>query len=528
MMESAGPSSPDYDRESDRWEIRARILWEQLIHHRTVVVLCLLAGITLGAAYTTHQPAPFEARASFLLEYEPSDNVYDSDRMWWTLHFLRAYYEGHTLKRTLADFFTGSEFLRYALQRTYPGRVPERNLRRASRLVRKRLTMGPELDEERFPYLEATYRSPHPGEARVILSGLLRSFPGYISRQFRRNMDVTLSLSRELLDRGNLKPRAKEKVVQRIRDIEFASRLDQFRGDRFVVRLLNDPRPEREPKTPVVNVLAGGSSGLIVGLLCALGLGALDPSLRTRADVQSRLDLPLLGEIPRARHPAEVPPDMTLHPRSPFAESFRRIRANVRGRRSGGEKRILVVTSPSPAEGKSTVAYNLAGAFSRQDANVLLADFDLPAGDLPRSPGTTSVLTGRCSLEEALQRRDEGFDRLPPGTLSGNAADLLTPSELTGMFDDLRRRYDRVILDTPPVLGRADTLTLSRFSDAVLLVLRARQTHLEAARRALRELREVDAHVMGCVLNDLEDAAEPSASSREPPLERDASPAATS
>lgn len=478
---------------------------EAVFRYRRVVLLCLVAGALVGLAYAMSRPAQFETRASFMITYENSPRIERDDRMRWSLSFLNTFYEGYDPKRYVADLFISSDFLHYALRRTFPGEHPKESLDRAARLVRKRLNLETNL-EESYPVLSVSYRSPYPREPVVVLSGLLESLPPYTAREFRRNLKLTFSLSKQLLEKGDLGNRQKKQLARRASDIRFALRVNQFTDERFSIVLLNDPRLRRKARSTILGVLSGTAGGLLLGVLLAVTFTAMDPFLRTPEDVRLNLDLPLLGSIPGAAS-AEGSPDLTVHPHSPVAESFHRLDAMLTSRTEGGREELLV-TSPSNGEGKTTVSCNLARSFARRGNRTLLADFDLREGDLhrkmglPRSPGVTSLLTDRCSLREALNRREDGPDVLSRGPDLGNPSDLLTGDRVERVLDEARRQYDWVILDSPPVLGRADTRIVSRLVDGVLLVFRARQTHLQAARQALDAIRAIDAPLLGCVFND--------------------------
>jgi capsular exopolysaccharide synthesis family protein len=199
-------------------------------------------------------------------------------------------------------------------------------------------------------------------------------------------------------------------------------------------------------------------------------------------------------------------------PDDPASEAYRALRTNVTF--VNAEQRVLqllVVTSPGPAEGKSTTAANLAITLAQQGTSTLLVDADLRrplvhrAFNLVQEPGLTDVLVGKAMLREAIRPNViPKLDVLPAGALPPNPSELLGSEAMHGLLEQLRGQYDMVIFDTPPTLAVTDATVLGASSDAVILVLRAGETEEVAAQRALAQLRRVQARVAGTVLNGVE------------------------
>jgi capsular exopolysaccharide synthesis family protein len=189
----------------------------------------------------------------------------------------------------------------------------------------------------------------------------------------------------------------------------------------------------------------------------------------------------------------------------------------------GEQPCTVVVTSAAPQEGKTLIATNLAATFARGGAEVLLVDCDIHRPrlhrvfDVPRAPGLMELLrTDRDGLHEETARRagishrltavrKTSIDRLsllPCGAHAQTTPELLEPARLRGMLQELRRKYDVIILDTPPVLVSADAATLSSSADGVILVVRAGQTERGAADLARQRIAAAGGRVLGAVLND--------------------------
>ena len=195
--------------------------------------------------------------------------------------------------------------------------------------------------------------------------------------------------------------------------------------------------------------------------------------------------------------------------RSGGAEAYRTLRTNLLFSAAVGALRRLVVTSPGPAEGKSTTAANLAVAFAQQGHRVLIVDCDLRRSrlhkmmEVSQSPGLTNVLVGSNSIAEAIKpTRIERLMLMPSGALPPNPAELLGSDRMRKLLDTLAESYDTVILDTPPLLAASDAAIISRMADGALVVVRAGRTERSALESAIQQLATVGARVLGTVLND--------------------------
>ena len=195
--------------------------------------------------------------------------------------------------------------------------------------------------------------------------------------------------------------------------------------------------------------------------------------------------------------------------RSSGAEAFRTLRTNLLFSAAVHSLRRIVITSPGPAEGKSTTAANLAIAFAQQGQRVLLVDCDLRRSRmhkvfaLPQTPGLTYILVGGLDPETAVHATEiDGLFVLPSGALPPNPAELLGSTHMERVLTTLGQHYDLLILDSPPLLAASDAAILSKAADGALVIVRAGQTERNALNTAIQQLTTLGARVLGTVLND--------------------------
>jgi tyrosine-protein kinase Etk/Wzc len=285
-----------------------------------------------------------------------------------------------------------------------------------------------------------------------------------------------------------------------------------------------------EPGSPAGRIGMGLRQKLVIGLFVGLFLGVLgaflleylDQTIKTSADIERALEVPVLGMIPMEKRPAAVnangrrrgnlPLVSAMAADSPASEAYRTLRTNVTFVHAEQRQlKLIVVTSPGPGEGKSTTAANLAITLAQQGAPTLLVDADLRrplvhrAFNLVQAPGLTDVLVGTAQLREAIRPNVvPKLDVLPAGALPPNPSELLGSDAMRELLDQVRGQYETIIFDSPPTLAVTDATVLGAEADAVILVVRAGETEEVAAQRAVAQLKRVQAKVAGTVLNGLQ------------------------
>ncbi|MDB4993894.1 MAG: Tyrosine-protein kinase EpsD [Myxococcaceae bacterium] len=289
-----------------------------------------------------------------------------------------------------------------------------------------------------------------------------------------------------------------------------------------------------EPITPIrprvsVNVAVGVVIGLLIGLVLVVARDLMDSSLKTPEDAERVLGVTFLGLLPtldgqhpegrrrkgkKSRRPS--PSDMTgkpelvvhNHPHSGLAEAARSIRTNLLFTNPDRPYRKLLVTSAAPSDGKTTVACSIAIALAQSGQRVCIIDCDLRRPRLHRifdragDAGVTNVLVGDSTIQDVAQPTEiENLFCIPSGPTPPNPADLLHSDRFKKFIDDAAEHFDRIVIDSPPVVAVTDSAIISTLVDGTVFVVRAFSTTRAVARQGMRTLADVDAPVVGTVLN---------------------------
>jgi len=274
---------------------------------------------------------------------------------------------------------------------------------------------------------------------------------------------------------------------------------------------------------PVQNLMIGLMMGLGVGIALAFAIEALDNTLKTQADVEQFLGVPVLGLVPvigaaagaeavqAQDHLRERDLGVFLDPKSVAAECCRSIRTNILFMSPDRPLRTMVVTSPSPQEGKTTTAINLGVTMAEAGGRVLIVDTDMRRPRLHRSfgvpnqTGISTVIVGKATLEEAIKRTDvPNLDVLTCGPVPPNPSELLHTDRFRAVLADCAKLYDRIILDSPPTSAVTDPAVLGNLTDGVVLVVKAGETTRDSAMHARRQLASAKARLFGVVVNAID------------------------
>jgi polysaccharide biosynthesis transport protein len=254
-----------------------------------------------------------------------------------------------------------------------------------------------------------------------------------------------------------------------------------------------------------LNIGLGIGVGLLIGIGLAFFIEYLDTSVKTIDDVERALQAPVLGVIPQ-----NVGLLLEEGPDSPHAEAYRVLRTNVLFSRKDPKLNTLTVVSGGAGEGKSTTIFNLATVFAQNGQRVLVVDSDLRRPSLHKylklsnTIGLTNLLLKQNALEEVIQTTNQpGLDFMPSGRLPSSSMGILSSAQMKELIRDLKRRYDFVFFDSPPIMGVSDASILASEVDMVLQVIQYRRYPQPMTIRAKQMIEKVGGNLLGIVLNNI-------------------------
>ncbi len=257
------------------------------------------------------------------------------------------------------------------------------------------------------------------------------------------------------------------------------------------------------------NVLLAGAIGALLAVGAILLLEYLDDTVKSGEEITELTGLPFLGMIPRVREKV-AEQLLTLHqPRSAFSECFRTLRTNLQFSGFDRPLRTILVTSPQPTEGKSTVVANLGVVLAQAGRRVIVVDTDLRRPilhhifDKENEWGLTGALFGEGPQTDdgLLPTEVENLRFLPSGPLPPNPSEILGSQRMGDFLSHLQEQADVILLDSPPLLTMADASVLATWVDGVVLVADVGKTRREALKKAAEMLRRVGARTLGVALN---------------------------
>jgi capsular exopolysaccharide synthesis family protein len=291
------------------------------------------------------------------------------------------------------------------------------------------------------------------------------------------------------------------KLTLRQREIDFTV-------PKKTIEILNTAEPAKFASKPnwALNILFAFVFGAILGVGTAVLLEYFDTSFRNVADVESKLNLPVLGVIPFMREPG------VLHdPSSPDGEPYRVLQTNLNLALRAGQPSALVMLSSGPGEGKSTTLRQLALCMAAAGEKVLLIDSDVRRptqhrlADVPREPGLTDIVLNKVAWTDAVRRDKSGLlDFLPAGSSANNVTlGLLYLNKLRELVGEFKQRYDKILFDSPPIIGVSDASVLASIADGTVLLIQHRRNPESMVQRARQIIEGLKVPIVGVVLNQV-------------------------
>ncbi len=270
----------------------------------------------------------------------------------------------------------------------------------------------------------------------------------------------------------------------------------------------DDPVISDSPVSPNVtlNLVLGAVVGLIFGVGIAFFLEYLDTSVKSLEDVERYLQVPVLAVIPK-----DVGILHKQNGMSPDAEAYRILRTNIEFNRKNPEDNAITVVSGGAGEGKSTTLVNLAYICAQGGYTTLMIDADLRRPrlhtffDINNSVGLTNFLTTELMLEDViLQTPVDNLYFMPSGILPADAAGILNSRRMSELIQDVKQRFDLVLVDSPPILGVSDASVLASEVDLTMIVVQHRKLPRNMLLRVKQAVENVGGHVIGVVLNNVD------------------------
>lgn len=393
--------------------------------------------------------------------------------------------------------------------------------------------------------LEAVYLDKHP-KVKTLESQLV-----HLRRVSRKHLRSALLGARQQLRstvetervyRKKLKAAYKEDELLRKAQLQFEQLTAQRDEDRGFYRMVAKRLAETDltgqvevnnvsildeailPRIPIrprkqINYTLGVLLALLVGLGAAFSAELLDNTVKDRLQIEQRLGVAYLGAIPtyqleEQESEDEIPVesvDLYAHyrPNSRVAEASRSIRTNLLFMRTGNPLRSMVITSPHPREGKTSTTTTVAIALASSSGSCVVVDTDLRKPRLhkvfglsPDAGVTSFILNPNADIGELTQRTQvPGLSLLASGPLPPDSSRILHNERFQSLVEELKKRFEVVIFDSPPVEIVSDALVLSRLTDGVVIVAHAKTTRMTALGSTVRALKNVNATLLGIVLS---------------------------
>ena len=388
--------------------------------------------------------------------------------------------------------------------------------------------------------LSKRYREKHPAmiqllqtlqEAELELEGAVQNsvdkvYAGYIEAKsnFEMASQRLAEKEKELIDLS----KTRVEYSSLLRDLEVQQSFFQALNSRMTtekaqVNLKNPnarvvdeafPPPEDKPSSPNVamNLAAGFFGGIAVGFGLIFAVAFLDDRVKSAFDIEGTIGLPMLGVVPRIKKldtntkAQAVASNVDRH----VTETFRSIHSALKLNDESKNAKIILATSTLPGEGKSFVSSNLSLTFANHGEKTLLIDADLRLPNVARSLqlendfGLLDHIEKGVALDEVIIKEVyPNLDVLPSGGKSKNPTQVLNSAQLEAMFADLRDRYDRIVVDSPPLAAVSDALNLLPLVDGTLYIIKFNTVKRKTAVVNVRRLWESNTPVFGAILNNI-------------------------
>ena len=309
-------------------------------------------------------------------------------------------------------------------------------------------------------------------------------------------------------------------VLDRAKELDINSNFEDT-NQSSTIDILQRAELPRQPVNPglLIKLILGILLGLFLGTAIILGIDAADNTVKLESDVERLTTKPILGHLPQVDSSlldqfGSIDTMVDIAPKSSFAEGVRTLRTNLMFMSPDNPPRCILVTSPGPGEGKTLTSTNMGIAMAKSGLKTLIIDGDMrrprlhKALSVENTEGLSDILSATHEIDDVLQETNiENLSVISCGTIPPNPSELLHTPRFKALMKELSGRFDRLIVDSPPLGAVSDGLVLSTSADAVLLILKFGKTRRDLLRRSINQLEGIGAPFMGCVLNDISSSA---------------------
>lgn len=277
------------------------------------------------------------------------------------------------------------------------------------------------------------------------------------------------------------------------------------------IKIIDPATPPNKPIKPKKrrNLAVAFVLGLLFGIGGALLVEAMDTSVKSPDEIEKRISLPVLAVIPVIGKEDDIEAKLIkkISPDSPPVEAYRSLRTNISFSLPEKDKKVLLITSPGPQEGKTLTSLNLALTYAELGEKTLIIDADIRkpgihyAFGVKKEPGLSEYLAGKNDIKDVMRNENESLSYITSGTLPPNPPALLESERMKRLIKDMMRRYDVVIIDSPPALAFTDTPILAGEVDATVIIAKANFTSIKALEDTKSVIEHAGGRPLGAVLN---------------------------
>jgi len=356
------------------------------------------------------------------------------------------------------------------------------------------------------------YGPKHPQMIKVLSE--LESVKSKIATETQNMIDLNRKAAKYTILRREVDSNREiyETLVKRAKETGVSGQLEATN-----IRIID---PAEVPDSPIKpnrknNIIMACIAGMMLGIATAFFIEYIDNTIKDPDDVNTYVGLPFLGYVPSARKEAKTEDeiDLIVHqkPRSAISEAYRSIRTSILFAFADRPSKTVLMTSSNPQEGKTSASINLGITMANTGEKVLLVDCDLRCSRLHKSfgvskeNGLSDYLVGSVALDAAIKpTRIENLSLLTAGSTPPNPAELLHSGKMKSFLEEAKKKFDRIVVDAPPILTVTDAAILANITDGVIMLIRCGKVPVEVALRAKQKLQESKANILGVILNNVD------------------------